>query len=394
VRGVFGGSAWRLGRVAGIDIAIDYSWLLIFLLITLSLGARFAQTQPGWAGAERWGAAVLASLLFFGSIVLHELGHSLVALRLGVRVRSITLFIFGGLASLESEPKRPRDEVMIAIAGPLVSVALGLAFLGAAQALAETPGPGRVVPVAFSWLGTINLVLAGFNAVPGFPLDGGRVLRGILWALTGSFERATRMAAASGTLFAYALMILGVAAALAGGQLVGGLWLVFIGWFLMSAARATVGQVVVERILERVRAGEAMEPVGDACFSGRETIDEVVVAAVLTKGLRTLYVTDPDGSLAGLVTLRELAPVPAAERQVRRLQEVMRPVEQLVLLGPSDTCWTALREMAERGVNQLPVVDRGKLVGVITREQLLRLVQASLALGSGAGSRGGLRLEA
>jgi Zn-dependent protease len=394
VRGVFSGSAWRICRVAGIDIAVDYSWLLIFLLITFSLGTRFAQTQSDWPGAERWGAAVLASLLFFSSIVLHELGHSLVALRLGVRVRSITLFIFGGLASLESEPKRPRDEVLIATAGPLVSVALGLAFLAAARALPDTSGPLRVLPVAFSWLGTINLVLAAFNAVPGFPLDGGRILRGILWSLTGSFERATRMAAASGTLFAYALMIFGVVAALLGGQLVGGLWLVFIGWFLMSAARATVGQVVVERILERVRAGDAMEPVGDACFSGRETIEEVVTAAVLTRGLRTLYVTDAEGTLSGLVTLRELTSVPAEERRARQLREVMRPAAQLVLLDPADTCWTALREMAERGVNQLPVVERGRLLGVITREQLLRLVQASLALESGAGSRGGLRLDA
>jgi Zn-dependent protease len=380
---VFGGGAWSLGRVAGIDLAIDHSWLLIFVLITYSLSRMFAQEHASWSGAEVWSAALFAAILFFGSILLHELGHSLVALRLGIRVRSITLFIFGGLARLDSEPRRPRDEILIAVAGPLVSAGLGLLFGGVAASLADSPAPWSVVAGAASWLGTINLVLAAFNAVPGFPLDGGRVLRGVAWAVTGSFERATGIAAACGAAFAWSLMGFGALTALLAGQLLGGLWLVFIGWFLLSAARSTVGQVMLERALGRVRVLDAMRPAGGACLSGSETVEEVVRDALLRRGVRTFFVIGSGDELLGLLSLRELAAVPAETRASKLVREIMLPLERLVILSPFETGWNALEKMTEHGVNQLPVVDRGRLVGVITREQLLTLVQAGLALGTG-----------
>ncbi len=220
--GVFGGTAWSVARVSGIDVAIDRSWILIFLLITYSLSARFGAEHPEWEAVARWSAALLASVLFFVSIVLHELGHSLTARRFGVSVRSITLFLFGGIARLDSEPERPRDEILIAIAGPLTSVALGVGFLLLAALAPESGRLAELLHTTFSWLGTINLVLAAFNVLPGFPLDGGRVLRGVVWALSGSFERATRSAAAAGSLLAYSLMALGALAALQG-ALLGGL---------------------------------------------------------------------------------------------------------------------------------------------------------------------------
>ncbi len=374
-RGVLGGSAWTLGRVSGIDVGVDQTWLLVFALITASLGATFSAEHPGWGRLTAWTAGLATSLLFFASIVLHELGHSLVAQRLGVRVRSITLFVFGGVAQMESEPRRPRDEVAIAVAGPLVSAALGALCLGAAG-LAE----GRVGGVVLAWLGRINLVLAAFNVIPGFPLDGGRVLRGIVWAVTGSFERATRAAAAAGSLFAYALMALGAATALFGGEIVSGLWLAFIGWFLLSAARASVGQLVLERILASVRAADVMEPVDDASVSRALSVQDAVAGAVMRHGLRTLYVVDPDGTLRGLVTLRELAGVPLERRPGTPVGEVMVESDRLVTLGPGDSGWTALRRMAAHGVNQLPVVERGRLVGALTRERLLALVQTRMTL--------------
>ena len=379
-RGVFGGGAWGLGRISGIQIAIDHSWILIFALITFSLASQFSRTHESWSEIHAWSVAIVTSLLFFTSIVLHELGHSLTAQRLGLRVRSITLFVFGGVAQLESDPKRPRDEVVIAIAGPLVSLALAGVF-GAAQGVfgSETHA-GETLAAMLTWLARINWILAVFNCIPGLPLDGGRVLRGLVWAATGSFTRATRVAAASGTLIAYSLIVLGIVAALGAGQIVGGLWLAFIGWFLLSAAKSSVGQLVIERMLSRVRGSEVTESIAEACVSGAETVAELAAEAVLRHGLRTFYVVDSSGRLRGLATLRELASVPAADRAHVRVEQVMVPVSRLLVLHPDETAWAAMRRMAERGVNQLPVVADGRLLGAVTRERLLKLVQGSLAL--------------
>ncbi len=384
--GVFGGASWRVGRIAGIEVAIDATWVLIFLLFTLSIAMQIQQAPHGAPArhpAATWSTAVATSLVFFASILLHELGHSLVAQRLGVRVRSITLFVFGGLAQLESDPRRPRDEVLIAVAGPLVSAGLGGVFLLLAGVLGDGGALRGPIVDGLAWLGRINLTVALFNAVPGFPLDGGRVLRGVMWARTGSFERATAAAAASGSVFAYGLISLGVLAILFAGQLLGGLWLVFIGWFLLSAARASLGQVVLERILGGVRAADAMESVRGTTLSGAESVADVVAELVLRHGIRTLYVVDRAGRLRGLVTLRELAQVAPAERGERRVEEIMRPRESLEVLAPEDSGWHAMRRMAERNVNQLPVVLDEVLLGSLTRERLLALVQAQLALGSG-----------
>jgi Zn-dependent protease len=385
-RGVFGGTAWSIGRIAGIELAIDHSWVLIFLLITVSLGGQFANEYPDWGSAAAWAAALAASVLFFASILLHELGHSLTGQRLGLRVQSITLFVFGGLAQMASRPSRPRDEVLVAAAGPVVSVALGVGSLAAASALAGSSGAGGVVGAILAWLGRINLILAAFNVVPGFPLDGGRVLRGVLWGATGSFERSTRIAAGCGSIFAYGLMFFGAVTALLGGQIVSGLWLVFIGWFLLSAARATAGQVVIERILERVSASDVMESVRGAYLSGDESVSSVTSEVVLRHGLRTFYVVDPAGRLRGLLTLGELAAIAPDARPITRVEEVMIPIAQLATIGPDESGWTAFERMAERNVNQLPVVQDGLLLGDLTRERLLALVQAGLALaGEGRG---------
>jgi Zn-dependent protease/CBS domain-containing protein len=354
--------------------------MLIFLLITVSLGGHFAQEDADWGLAAAWTAALVASVLFFASILLHELGHSLTAQRLGLRAKSITLFVFGGLAEMASQPRRPRDEVLIAVAGPLVSMVLGAGCFAAAFALPAAPGAGGIAGAVLAWLGRINLILAAFNVVPGFPLDGGRVLRGILWGVTGSFERATRIAATCGSLFAYGLMSLGAVTALFGGQIVSGLWLVFIGWFLLSAARATAGQVVIERILQRVFASDVMEPVRGACLTGTENAAAVAAEAVLRHGLRTFYVIDPDGRLRGLLTLRELVEIPADVRGDTRIEEIMIPAARLTTVGPEETGWTAFQRMAEQNVNQLPVVRDGILLGSLTRERLIALVQAGLAL--------------
>jgi Zn-dependent protease len=380
-RGVFGGRAFSFGRVAGIPLAVDHTWILIFLLVTLSIRGQLGLAHEGWSATATWTSALLTSLLFFASILLHELGHSLVAQRVGVKVRSITLFVFGGVAQLDSEATRPRDEVLIALAGPAVSVSLGLGFLGLAGLLGGGGEPG-VAAESCLWLGRINLMVAAFNLVPGFPLDGGRVLRGVVWAFNGSFARATAVAGAAGSVFAYALIGLGIFVALAGRQLLSGLWLAFIGWFLLSAARATVGQTLMQGILAHVRVGDAADDVDEASVAGSVSVEALVSEAVLRHGLRTLYVVDSNGALQGLLTLKELAGVPAERRPYQTAAHAMVPLAKLETVSPDDDGWTALRRMAERNVNQLPVVDGRRLVGALTRERLLALVQAQLALGA------------
>jgi Zn-dependent protease len=382
-KGVLGGQSWSVGRVAGIEIAIDRSWLLIFGLITFSLARRFAGDQAEWGVFERWGTALVTSLLFFTSIVLHELGHSLVALRCGVDVKRITLFLFGGMAELDSEPRRPRDEIAIAVAGPLTSVAIGLCFGALAGVLHNLSlGLGPLVAEACSWLSTINVVLAVFNCLPGFPLDGGRVLRGIVWWATGDFQRATALATRAGSAVAYGLMGLGLFSAMMTGSWLGGLWLVFIGWFLLSAGRATLVQSTFESVLSQLTVGRICEPVVPGQISGMESVDKLAREGVLGLGLRHFYVVDSAGALRGLVALAELAAVPEAERISTRADEIMRPIVDLATVAPDDSAWTALRRMAETGVGQLPVIERGRLRGTIRREHLLDLVRGALALQS------------
>ena len=265
--------------------------------------------------------------------------------------------------------------MLIAVAGPLVSVALGGLFL----VMAGVSGEG-LTSSGLAWLGRINVTLAVFNALPGFPLDGGRVLRGLVWSVTGSFERATRVAAGSGSFFAYSLITFGALLALLGGQVVSGLWLVFIGWFLLSAARAPVTQVVLERLLESVRAVDVAVPVDAALLNGAESVAEVSQEAVLRRGLRCFYVVGAGGRLEGLVSLREIVATPAEERAATPVSEVMVPRERLAVVAPEDSGWVALQRMAERGVNQLPVVHQGRLLAAVTRERLLDLVRNERAL--------------
>jgi len=379
-RGVMGGSAWRIGRVSGIDIAIDQSWLLIFALISVSIAARLQISHPASADLARWLTAFAVAIAFFASIVMHELGHSLVAQALGIRVRSITLFLFGGVALLESEPRKPAHEIGVALAGPAVSFALGASLTALASVIPEA----SLANGAASWLGRVNLALGLFNLAPGFPLDGGRVLRGAVWAATGSFARATRIAAASGSGIAALLMFAGVASFFATRDLIGGLWLVFLGWFLLSASRSAVGAMEVERILGAVRVRDVLEPVGHAVVSADASVAELVTAHILRSGLRTLWVVDPANErLLGIATLRELASVPAESRAGTRVESVMLPVSRATSVTAGDTALVGMQRLAAAGVNQLPVLEDGRLVGALTRERLLGLLQAGLWLGEG-----------
>lgn len=366
--------SFRLGRILGIPVGVNSSWFIIFVLITLSFSTQFASQHPGWTGSQNLAFGIVTSLLFFASVLLHELGHSVVALHHGIPVKSITLFIFGGVAQIAREPDRPSHEFQIAIAGPLASAALA-AFFHTIGVL--TRGTLEGVSSLGMWLGSINLALALFNLIPGFPLDGGRVLRAIVWKYTGSFERATNVAAGSGQFFAYAFIVFGGWKALTG-NFFGGLWIGFIGWFLLNAAQTTSAQVSFRRALKGVTAGDLMI---HECLQvpGSLSIAELVEAYLLRDGYRCALIVDGD-RLRGLLTMHEIKKVPREEWESTSLQAVMVPEEALMKVTPDTPVNQVLQLMIEGNIGQVPVVEGGRLLGVVGRDRLLALVETRLEL--------------
>src|ERR1700691_6283454 len=298
-------TGFRIGRVFGIPIYLHASWFIIFFLITLMLRAQFISQHPSWSNQLYWALGVLTSVLFFSSVVFHELSHSAVAKHYRIPVASITLFVFGGLARITREPDNAKQEFNIAIAGPLSSIFLSGCF----WLVAHYFHGNDMVQAAATWLWEINLALAIFNLVPGFPLDGGRILRGIAWGMTGNFTRATKIASTAGKIFAYLLIILGVWQAL-NGNWVGGLWTAFIGWFLLSAAQESFMQVAMRNTLTDVRAADLMTH--DIPTVTRDMSIEEYVHEVLRTGRRVHIVSGPVRHV-GLITLHAARMVPREE---------------------------------------------------------------------------------
>lgn len=364
----------RLGKILGIPFGVNYSWFIIFILITLSLTTQFRHLHPDWTYAEHLIFGVATSLLFFVSVLLHELGHSVVAVNYQIPVKSITLFVFGGVAHIGREPEKPVHEFNIAIAGPVVSALLGAFFYGLMWLI---QGVQEGVASLGEWLGRINLILAVFNLVPGFPLDGGRVLRSIVWKYTGSFERATTIAAGTGQLFAYVFIAVGVWQALTG-NFVGGLWIGFIGWFLLNAAQMSTVQMRFRSALKGITAGDVM--LQDCMrLAGNISVADLVEHHMLKTGTRCSMVMDGE-RFRGLVTLHEVKQVPRDEWAVTSLQAIMVPEEQLFKVNPETPIETVLQKMNEANISQIPVVENGRLLGIIGRDRLLGLVKTHLDL--------------
>jgi len=353
-----------LGRIFGIPVRLDYSWFLILALLTWLLGARYFPAEfPDWPQGLYWLTGVLTALAFFASLLLHELGHSVVALRHKVPVRSITLFVFGGVAQIRGEPPSAKAEFRIAVAGPLVSLALALAFYGA-QPLLDTVPP--LLGMA-RYLTYINLAVALFNLIPGYPLDGGRVLRAILWAAMRDLRRATVIAANVGRGFGMLFIFLGVWELL-GGNL-GGLWLAFIGWFLESAASAQILQTTFQDLLAGHRVSQAM---GARCPAIAEdlTLQQLVDEHVLGRGERCFLVNRGERTV-GLMTVHQITAVPRAAWPAVTAARVMLPIEQSRRVGPDTALSAALQLMDRDGVNQLPVIAGGRVLGMLNREDVI-----------------------
>jgi Zn-dependent protease/CBS domain-containing protein len=379
-----------LGSIGGITIYVDLSWLLIFFLITLTISQEFAAQHPQWEPIQHWFAGVVTSLIFFGCVLLHELGHSVVARQFGIPVASITLFVFGGVAQIRSEPSKPSHEFLIAIAGPLTSVALSAFFFlfagsGAIRSLmAGAPASQANALPMFNticlWLAQINLLLAVFNMIPGFPLDGGRVLRSAVWAASGRFEQATRVAAAFGSFVAYFFIALGIYIAFFQHLLINGLWTAFIGWFLLMAARSSVVQMATRRAFSGHKVVDVMEQIPYR-VSPAMSVQALVDGPILQHGLVTFIVED-DGVLRGLVTLQEVKATPREEWPNTPLQTIMVPAKDLVVVEPHVTLLQVMEAMDERGVNQMPVVDGDRVLGIVTREGLSRILRTQMEVGN------------
>ena len=366
-------SGTRIVRILGIPIYLHSSWFIIFALITLSLGTQFSAQYPNWSSSQHWALGIITSLFFFASVLVHELGHSLVARHYKIPVASITLFIFGGLAKISRDPERPGQEFNIAIAGPITSFVLAGAF----GLVYYTTPAGGMLSASSLLLSQINLVLGLFNLVPGSPLDGGRILRSIAWRITRDFTKATRIAALSGQTFAYLLMIIGIYQGMSAKNWVGGLWLVFIGWFLKSAAQESYAQVAIRDTLRGVRASDIMTQ--DVPSVPRDISLEDYVHEVLRTGRRCHVVTGA-GEPVGLITLRSLGNFPRDEWTNTSVQAAMLPRDRIHWASPEEPVLGILERMQNEDINQMPVVSEGHIVGLIGRDAILRAIQTRLQM--------------
>jgi Zn-dependent protease/predicted transcriptional regulator len=382
-------SGFRVGRIFGIDIRLDWSWLLILLLVVWNLSTTFSSVHPDWGAGLVWGTAIVAALLFFGSVLAHEMAHSLVAKARGIPVQSITLFLFGGVSNIQREPSSPGAEFVMAVLGPITSLVIGGVLLLVAVAgsgVQFTPSDTTQVLKQMSplltmvvWLGSINVILGIFNLIPGFPLDGGRVLRSILWAATDNLQRATRWAAWVGQaiawlmIFAGVAMIFGVQIPFFGTGFISGLWLAFIGWFLNSASSQSYQQLVIHDVLEGVPVSRMMRINPPIC-SSRCTVDRLVHDHIMGTDDQAFPILE-EGRLVGLVTLEDVRKVGHDAWGSTFVQDIMTPVEKLIVASPDEDAGQALEKLSSNDVRQLPVVSNGELVGLLRRQDLIKWLQ-------------------
>jgi Zn-dependent protease len=357
------------GRVFGIPLRIDYSWFLIFALVTWTLATGYFPAEfKSWPVAEYWVVGMITAVIFFASVLLHELGHSLVAMRYNIAVNSITLFIFGGVSEIKSEPTSALSDFWISISGPIVS----LLFAGIFGLLAVVFSAFEPLLALTKYLAYINLLLGMFNLIPGFPLDGGGVLMSIVWGITHKRHLGILVAASVGSFFAYIFIILGAYQVL-NGSFLNGLWTVFIGWFVLNASGGEVRRERIKSSLSGHKVSEAMSR-GYTIIPHDTTLQYLVDEHILG-GSRRSFIIKKDDAVVGLLTMHALQAVPKEKWPTTTVEQVMIPTGQIKQIGPDTEIWAAIEEMDRDGVNQLPVMLDGQIQGMLTREDVISFIR-------------------
>jgi Zn-dependent protease len=381
---------FRIGKIFGINIHIDWSWLLIFGLVSWSLASTFGQLHTEWTGLMQWGIALSAALLFFMSVLAHELAHSLVARSRGVPVRNITLFMFGGVSNIQRDPSSPVDELLVTIVGPLTSFLLGAIFLLSgtgsfalaninlmnAPTMVSQLGPFGTILL---WLGSVNILVGLFNLIPGFPLDGGRIVRSILWGITDNLQKATRWASWMGQAVAWALIFAGMAMLFGaripflGSGFINGIWIIFIGWFLQSAAVQSYRKLVIQDILEDTPVKRMMYtdvPVVNANLSVQTLIDNYIMQT----DNRAFIVFDGE-RMVGLVTIDDIRDISPKSRSQIMVKDVMTPSQKMIVIAPDEEASEAFQRLQSEDIRQLPVINGNRIVGLLRRKDIIRWLQ-------------------
>ena len=369
------GTSWRVGRIAGIEVRIDSSWAVIALLITYSMYQRSSILYPELSGGGAVALGILATVLFFGSVLVHELAHTLVAQARGIRVQDITLFLFGGATRARVESRGPGDEFLIALVGPLTSGILAALF----GIIAGLGGDSLSRPLAgtLGYLAWTNLLLAVFNLVPGFPLDGGRLLRSAIWKATGSLSRATRIASVAGQSVGWLLVAGGLAFLLAC-DLAGGIWFACIGWFLVQAARSSYDELQLRDMLRGVEAEEVMA--GDLVRIPPELSLQDAVDDYFMRYDHGAFPVEEQGRTIGLLTLRGVRRVPREQWPTRRVRDHMVPLGDQVVVAPEARMDGVLGKLQDGEAGRVLVVEDGEVVGIITTSDLTRWLRRWQAL--------------
>ena len=357
-------NGFRIGRILGFTIRVDFSWFIVFFLILWTFSvAVFPRQVPNLSTPVYLAMAVTATVIFFSSLLAHELSHSIVARRRGIRVEGITLFIFGGVAQTHGEPETAQDEFAIAGIGPLTSVAIGILLIGAGYLLNQA-GASRAVTAVLGYTGVLNIILAVFNLMPGFPLDGGRLFRAFVWKITGDPRRATRIASAAGSAFGFLLVALGFLQVFQG-ALVGGLWLVFIGWFLRNAAIASWRHYLVKQALQGVRAEQVMSR-NPVTVPPDLSLEELTNEYLLRQKYVVYPVLDGGTSPIGVIGLAQVREVPREEWSKRRVRDTMTPVDETNTVRSDDDVDRVMDRLSQSSLKRVLVVDDGELVGIIS----------------------------
>ena len=367
-----------LGRIAGIHVGLNWSLLVIAALIAWSLATSLLPAAaPGQTSGAYWTAGIVSAFVYLACLLAHELAHSIVATRRGVRVEGITLWLFGGVSRFSSESSSPGAQAWITFVGPLTSLVLGVLFFLAAVALGGGAHPS-LLAATLAWLGYINILLGVFNLLPAFPLDGGRILQSLIWVRTRDRLRATRIAARIGMGFAFLFIAYGLITFFVASTNIGGIWFVFLGWFLLSAARAEETGGMIRQALSGIRVSEVMTP-NPVEAPDETTVEEALHSYILASRHSTFPTHDSGGRLSGLLTLAALKNVAPNARTTTLIKEIICPLDKVPTVRPADPAANLLNAADGCSEGRTLVVDDGRLVGIVSPSDINRLLQRSLA---------------